>query len=335
MRLGILGTVGQHLSEQTSKVYVTVMPSPSCAAASVGLIAKTSRSRYHGRPADEAHRHRGKFPHVTEDRVRVQVGAGGVATVTMVRADKHNALDQAMFDGLTNAAEQLVRDTSVRAVVLHGEGKSFCSGLDVASFMGGSGGTGVLLNRDDGRLANFAQRVTYDWSLVPAPVIAAIHGNCFGGGLQIALGTDIRIAAADAKLSIMEVKWGLVPDMGITQTLPRLLPIDVAKELTFTGRIVSGSDALALRLVTSTADDPLAAALALADEIAQKSPDAIRAAKRLYNETWESDDAAAALVLESELQAGLIGKPNQIAAVMAGMSGEQPVFVDPSNETAG
>lgn len=265
----------------------------------------------------------------------MQVGAGGVATVTMVRADKHNALDQAMFDGLTNAAEQLVRDTSVRAVVLHGEGKSFCSGLDVASFMGGSGGTGVLLNRDDGRLANFAQRVTYDWSLVPAPVIAAIHGNCFGGGLQIALGTDIRIAAADAKLSIMEVKWGLVPDMGITQTLPRLLPIDVAKELTFTGRIVSGSDALALRLVTSTADDPLAAALALADEIAQKSPDAIRAAKRLYNETWESDDAAAALVLESELQAGLIGKPNQIAAVMAGMSGEQPVFVDPSNETAG
>lgn len=265
----------------------------------------------------------------------MQVGAGGVATVTMVRADKHNALDQAMFDGLTNAAEQLACDTTVRAVVLHGEGKSFCSGLDVASFMGGSGGTGVLLNRDDGRLANFAQRVTYDWSLVPAPVIAAIHGNCFGGGLQIALGTDIRIAAADAKLSIMEVKWGLVPDMGITQTLPRLLPIDVAKELTFTGRIVSGSDALALRLVTSTADDPLAAALALADEIAQKSPDAIRAAKRLYNETWESDDAAAALVLESELQAGLIGKPNQIAAVMAGMSGEQPVFVDPSNETAG
>ena len=264
----------------------------------------------------------------------MQIGASGVATVTMVRADKHNALDQAMFDGLTNAADQLARDTSVRAVVLHGEGKSFCSGLDVASFMGGRGGTGVLLTRDGGRLANFAQRVTYDWSLVPAPVIAAIHGNCFGGGLQIALGADIRIAAPDAKLSIMEIKWGLVPDMGITQTLPRLLPIDVAKELTFTGRIVSGSDALALRLVTSTADDPLAAALALADEIAQKSPDAIRAAKRLYNETWVSNDAAAALVHESELQAGLIGKPNQIAAVMAGMSGEQPVFVDPSNETA-
>jgi enoyl-CoA hydratase/carnithine racemase len=259
----------------------------------------------------------------------VRIGDDGVATVTMVRADKHNALDQAMFEGLVNAAEQLAGDGSVRAVVLHGEGKSFCSGLDVASFMAGSGGTGVLLNRDEKRLANFAQRVAYDWSLVPAPVIAAIHGNCFGGGLQIALGADIRIAAPDARLSIMEVKWGLVPDMGITQTLPRLLPIDVAKELTFTGRIVSGSEGLELGLVTRTSEDPLSAAAALADEIAQKSPDAVRAAKRLYNETWAGNDPAAALLRESELQTGLIGKPNQIAAVMAGMSGEKPVFADP------
>ena len=124
---------------------------------------------------------------------------------------------------------RLADDASVRTVVLHGEGKSFCSGLDIASFMSGQGGTGMLLERDSDRLANFAQRVAYDWSLVPAPVIAAIHGNCFGGGLQIALGTDIRIASPDAKLSIMEVKWGLVPDMGITQTLPRLVPIDVER----------------------------------------------------------------------------------------------------------
>ena len=267
---------------------------------------------------------------MSEDIVRVHVGAGGVATVTMVRTDKHNALDQAMFEGLTAAAAELAEDKSVRAVVLHGEGKSFCSGLDVASFMSGQGGTGVLLEREDDRVANLAQRVAYDWSLVPAPVIAAIHGNCFGGGLQIALGADIRIAAPDAKLSIMEVKWGLVPDMGITQTLPRLLRIDVAKELTFSGRIVSGTDALALGLVTRTSDDPLASALTLAEEIAQKSPDAVRAAKRLYDETWVSDDAAAALARESELQTGLIGKPNQIAAVVAGMSREQPVFVDPA-----
>lgn len=267
---------------------------------------------------------------MSEDRVRVRVGDGGVATVTMVRTDKHNALDQAMFEGLMNAAGQLAEDNSVRAVVLHGEGKSFCSGLDVASFMSGQGGTGVLLERDGDRVANFAQRVAYDWSLVPAPVIAAIHGNCFGGGLQIALGADIRIAAPDAKLSIMEVKWGLVPDMGITQTLPRLVPIDVAKELTFTGRIVAGGEALALGLVTRTSDDPLASAKELADEIARKSPDAVRAAKRLYDETWLSNDAAAALKRESELQVGLIGKPNQLAAVVAGMSGEDPVFVDPA-----
>ncbi|OBG34434.1 crotonase/enoyl-CoA hydratase family protein [Mycobacterium sp. E3198] len=267
---------------------------------------------------------------MSEDRVRVRVGDGGVAMVTMVRTDKHNALDQAMFEGLMNAAGQLAEDKSVRAVVLHGEGKSFCSGLDVASFMSGQGGTGVLLERDGDRVANFAQRVAYDWSLVPAPVIAAIHGNCFGGGLQIALGADIRIAAPDAKLSIMEVKWGLVPDMGITQTLPRLVPIDVAKELTFTGRIVLGSEALALGLVTRNSDDPLASAKQLADEIARKSPDAVRAAKRLYDETWLSNDAAAALKRESELQVGLLGKPNQLAAVVAGMSGEDPVFADPA-----
>jgi enoyl-CoA hydratase/carnithine racemase len=267
---------------------------------------------------------------MSDDRVRVTVGADGVATVTMVRADKHNALDQAMFEGLIAAAEQVAADASIRAVVLHGEGKGFCSGLDIASFMSGQGGTGVLLVRDDGRLANFAQRVAYDWSLVPAPVIAAIHGNCFGGGLQIALGADIRIAAPDAKLSVMEVKWGLVPDMGITQTLPRLVPIDVAKELTFTGRTVSGTEASALGLVTRVADDPLAAARDLAAEIAGKSPNAVRAAKRLYDETWVSDDSAAALVLETDLQVGLIGSPNQIAAVMAGMSGEPPVFVDPA-----
>lgn len=280
------------------------------------------------RPGSRSRRDR--LPLVSEDRVRVRIDDNGVATATMVRADKHNALDQAMFEGLVAAAEQLAGDTSVRAVVLHGAGKSFCSGLDVASFMGGERGTGVLLSRDEDRTANLAQRVSYDWSLVPAPVIAAIHGNCFGGGLQIALGADIRIAAPDAKLSIMEIKWGLVPDMGITQTLPRLLPIDVAKELTFTGRIVSGSEGCELGLITRTAADPLSAALALAGEIALKSPDAIRAAKRLYDETWISNDPAAALALESVLQTGLIGTPNQIAAVVAGMSGEQPVFADPA-----
>ena len=259
----------------------------------------------------------------------MKIGATGVATVTMVRADKHNALDQAMFEGLMNAAGRLAATHRCARSCCTARGRASAPGLDVASFMSGQGGTGVLLERDGDRLANFAQRVTYDWSLVPAPVIAAIHGNCFGGGLQIALGADIRIASPEAKLSIMEIKWGLVPDMAITQTLPRLVPIDVAKELTFSGRIVSGSDALALGLVTRNSDDPMASALALAGEIAQKSPDAVRAAKRLYDETWVSNDAAAALKRESDLQTGLIGKPNQLAAVVAGMSGEPPVSLTP------
>ena len=232
----------------------------------------------------------------------MQVGADGVATVTMVRSDKHNALDQAMFEGLMNAAEQLADDASVRAVVLHGEGKSFCSGLDIASFMAGEGGTDVLLARERTGLANFAQRVAFDWSLVPAPVIAAIHGNCFGGGLQIALGADIRIAAPDAKLCVMEIKWGLVPDMGITQTLPRLVPDRRRERVDVQRPDRSGSEGFAGS--GWSLGRPKIRCLRrwqLADEIAQKSPDAVRAAKRLYDRTWTSSDTAAALVLETEL----------------------------------
>ncbi|WP_029539788.1 MULTISPECIES: crotonase/enoyl-CoA hydratase family protein [unclassified Rhodococcus (in: high G+C Gram-positive bacteria)] len=265
-----------------------------------------------------------------EDRVRVRVGDNGVATVTMVRSDKHNALDHAMFEGLLEAADELAANQRVRAVVLHGEGKSFCAGLDVPSFLAGPTGIDVLLVRQHGRKANFAQRAAHDWSRVPAPVIAAITGNCFGGGMQIALGADIRIAAPDAKLSIMEVKWGLVPDMAITQSLPRLVGIDVAKELTFTGRILSGDEANALGLVTRTAEDPLASALKLANEITQKSPDAVRAAKRLYDETWSGTDAAAALMLETDLQTELYGRPNQVEAVSAGVCKRAPSFADPA-----
>jgi enoyl-CoA hydratase/carnithine racemase len=269
------------------------------------------------------------MPGMTEPRVTVTV-TDHVATVTMVRADKHNALDAYMFAGLRDAISRVAADPSVRAVVLHGEGKSFCSGLDVASFMGGDSPMTMeqLVDRGDGR-SNLAQQVCTDWIDLRVPVIAAIHGNCFGGGLQIALGADIRIAAPDAKLSILEIRWGLVPDMGITQTLPRLLPIDVAKELTYTGRQVSGEEAAALGLVTRTAADPLAAARALAAEIASKSPSAIQAAKRLYDETWTSDDGAAALVLETELQVALIGAPNQLASITAAFTKQPGVFEDP------
>lgn len=263
------------------------------------------------------------------ERVRIDISEH-VATVTMIRGEKHNALDEAMFRDLQEAALEVAADAGVRAVVLHGEGKSFCSGLDIASFMTGEGmGVTDMLEREGGQIANFAQRPSTNWALVPAPVIAAIHGNCLGGGLQIALGADIRIAAPNARLSVMEVKWGLVPDMGITQSLPKLVGIDVAKELTFTGRIISGEEAAQLGVVTRTADDPLAAALELAREIASKSPDATRRAKRLYDETWNADPAAA-LQLESDLQVELLGSPNQMEAVRAGMTKEPGSFADPT-----
>src|SRR5205823_1405490 len=182
-----------------------------------------------------------------------------------------------------------------------------------------------LVTREEGQRSNLAQRACTDWIDLPAPVIAAVHGNCFGGGLQVALGADIRFAAPDARLSIMESKWGLVPDMGITSTLPRLVRLDVAKELTFTGRVVSGTEAAAIGLVTRVVEDPLAAAKELAAEIAQRSPDAIRAAKRLYDTSWHAP-VEQGLRLETELQVGLIGSPNQIEAVRAGLAREPASF---------
>src|SRR3954466_14154166 len=257
------------------------------------------------------------------ERVRIEV-ADHVAVSTLTRPDKHNALDGAMFEGILAAADEVASTPGVRAVVLHGEGKSFCSGLDIASLASGPISMDDILERD-GRRANVAQRACTDWIDLPVPVIAADHGNCFGGGLQIALGADVRIAAPDARLSVMEGKWGLVPDMGITSTLPRLVRIDVAKELTFTHRMLSGSEAAALGLVTRVADDPLAAARELAAEIAARSPDAVRSAKRLYDETWNAP-VEEGLLLETELQRALIGSPNQLAAVTAGMSRQPAEF---------
>ncbi len=262
----------------------------------------------------------------TETRVAITVD-DHVAEVRLTRPDKHNALDAAMFEGIVAAIEQVAVTPGVRAVVLHGDGPSFCSGLDIASFMTGPVSTGDLLARDGEHVANLAQRVAYDWTQLPVPVIAAIHGACFGGGLQIALGADIRVAAPDARLSVMEIRWGLVPDMAITQTLPRLVAMDVAKDLVFTGRRLSGEEARDIGLVTRVAPDPLAAARELAADIATRSPDAIRAGKRLLRDAWLAAPAEA-LLLESELQTALIGSPNQLAAVTAGVTKEPAEFAD-------
>jgi enoyl-CoA hydratase/carnithine racemase len=234
-----------------------------------------------------------------------------------------------MFDAITAAAVRLQSEPGVRAVVLHGEGKSFCSGLDfMAVAAAGENGNSLTAPLDQPS-PNYFQRAAYEWIRVPVPVIAAIHGNCFGGGLQIALAADIRVCAADAKLSVMETRWGLIPDMAITRTLTRLTGIDVAKELTYTARIIDGTQARELGLVTRTSEDPLGDARTLAAEIATKSPDAIRAAKRLFDQAW-SGTPEETLGLEAALQRELIGKPNQIAAVTAGLTRQPAEFVDPA-----
>jgi enoyl-CoA hydratase/carnithine racemase len=267
---------------------------------------------------------------MSEARVEIDRHDDGVAVVRMVRTDKHNALDAAMFTALDGAVDDLKDDRSLRAVVLCGDGPSFCSGIDIGSFASPDTSISIddLLARGDGRLTNLAQRAAIGWAEVPVPVIAAVHGNCFGGGMQIALGADLRIAAPDAKLSVLEIRWGLIPDMGITRTLTRLVGIDVAKELTWTGRMLSGEEAAQLGVATRVADDPRAAALDLARDIAGRSPDAVRFAKRLYDESWTAP-AADTLRLESELQVRLMGSPNQIAAVQAAMTKQPGAFVDP------
>lgn len=266
---------------------------------------------------------------MSEERVRVEV-ADGVAEARLVRGDKHNGLDAAMFTRLIEAAAEIKENPSVRAVVLSGEGPSFCAGLDFKAVMSGTGLTPDLaFAREDGDFANNAQRAAFDWHRLPVPVIAALHGNVLGGGLQIALAADIRIAAPGTRLSVMEIRYGLVPDMSITATLPDLVGIDVAKELTWTGRVVEAEEALELGLVTRIDDDPLGVARELAREIATKSPDAIRRGKRLLNEAWRAP-AEKTLPLEAELQQELMGSPNQIAAVQAALSGEPAEFTDPA-----
>ena len=266
---------------------------------------------------------------MSEQRVEVRVDDHGVAEVAMTRADKMNALDPAMFEGLIAAIASLRANASVRAVVLHGEGRAFCAGLDMKSMAGIAGGpqaagVGDIVPRTHG-LANFWQQVAWGWRELPVPVIAAVHGVAFGGGLQIALGADVRIVHPKAQLSVMEVKWGLVPDMSGCVLLTELTRPDVARELTFTGRVVTGSEAVTLGLATRTSEDPLADARAMARQIAGSSPDAIRAAKRLFN-TASPVDAARVLVAEAFEQQRLIGSANQKEAVQAQVENRAPVF---------
>ncbi|GKQ50157.1 crotonase/enoyl-CoA hydratase family protein [Bradyrhizobium sp. Ce-3] len=267
-----------------------------------------------------------------EDRVSISI-SDGIADVRLVRADKMNALDAAMFEALVAATDRLSKEKGVRVVVLSGEGRAFCAGLDMGRFAAmKDGGNGVpgganrdLTIRTHGK-ANAAQQAVWGWRQLPVPVIAAVHGVAFGGGFQLALGADMRFLSTDARMSIMEIKWGLVPDMAGTPILASLVRDDILRELTYTGRIFSAQEAQSYGLATRVCDDPRAAALEVAREIAGKSPDAIRAAKRMLNNL--PVDPAAALLAESVEQQKLLGSPNQTESVRANLEKRAPRFAD-------
>ena len=257
-----------------------------------------------------------------KDRVSIEL-KDGVADVRLIRADKMNALDPAMFQGIIEAGDRLAGTKGLRCVVLSGEGKAFCAGLDMGSFAAmkqdGDGVPGVRdLTRRTHGIANRPQQCAWQWRTLPVPVIAAIQGVAFGGGFQIALGADMRYATADTRFSVMEIKWGLVPDLAGTQLMRYLAREDVVRELTYTGRIFNGAEAQQLGFVTKVVDDPRAAALETAREIAGKSPDAVRAAKRILNGAV-AVDAATGLMAESVEQQKLIGSANQLEAIMSNL----------------
>jgi enoyl-CoA hydratase/carnithine racemase len=254
-----------------------------------------------------------------------------VADVRFNRPEKYNALSLDMIAAMENAINKLAKESAVRAVVVSGEGKGFCAGLDFEIFaaMQSKEGNKIinLTDRYENRITNIFQHIAYGWKQLPMPVIAAIHGVALGGGCQIALGADIRFCTPDAKFSIMEMKWGLIPDMSASQTIRDLVSIDVAKELIFTGKIIKGEEAARLKLVTRVCEKPHEEAMILAKEIASKNPEAIRAAKKLLNKVWHGDSARG-LLMESELEMTLIGTPNQLEAVSANLEKRTPTFKD-------
>jgi enoyl-CoA hydratase/carnithine racemase len=276
------------------------------------------------------------------ERVTVAIDRG-VADVRLNRPDKLNALDTDTFVALVDAGARLAADPAVRAVVLSGEGRSFSAGLDFSGFQAmadgvradgdagpsGSGGSRLrAIGATDGRITHLAQQAAHCWSEVPAPVIAAIWGHCLGGGLQIALGADLRIVHPGATLSVLEIRWGLSPDMTGTATLPRLVRPDVAKELSWTGRAISGEEAAQIGLATRSSDTPLEDAQALAREIATKNPHAIRGIKRLVEQSGRVP-LAQQYADEREVIGSLVSTPNQVEAVTAYFEKRDPTFADP------
>ena len=260
------------------------------------------------------------------DAARVSISLeAGIADVRLTRGDKMNAIDPAMFDGIVASIDRLAATPGLRAVVLSGEGRAFCAGLDMASMAGR--GSGIDLATRSHGPANRVQQVAWGWRTLPVPVIAAVHGIAFGGGLQIASGADIRIAAPATRLSVMELKWGIVPDMAGFALWRGTVRDDVLRELAYTAREFTAEEGVGHGFVTRLADDPHAEAMALAAAIAGRNPHAIRAAKQLAN-LASGTDAHAILSAESSAQAALLRSPNQVEAVRANMEKRPPVFTD-------
>ncbi len=263
------------------------------------------------------------------DRITVTI-EDGVADVRLVRTDKMNALDDAMFEALLDTGERLRNEKGLRAVVISGDGRAFCAGLDMGNFGKMAGGDkkdggekkeGGVPNRLTPRthgISNRAQYVVWQWRELEVPVIAAVHGVAFGGGFQLMLGADMRYVAPDTKMSIMEIKWGLVPDMAGTQIMYHLVREDIVRELTYTGRVFLGEEAGRIGFATRVTETPREDALVTAREIAGKSPSAIRASKRILNAAAVVSEEEG-LTMESVEQDKLIGSPNQVEAIMSNL----------------
>ena len=252
-----------------------------------------------------------------------------VADVRLNRPDKMNAINHGLIDAIAEAGAALAADKSVRVVVLSGEGSAFCAGLDVENFSGDSLPTDLFGDGRGDHSPNYFQAPAFVWKSIPVPVICALHGVAYGGGIQIALGADIRIAHPQTKMSIMEIKWGLIPDMSASQTLCDLVRLDVAKELTYTGRIFDAEEALRLGLVTSVNDRPYDAAMDMAAAIAQRNPDAIAMDKYLLENSWQSETTAG-LRMEQDLQSQILGTFNLSEAVRSTMERRVPQFEERS-----
>ncbi len=268
---------------------------------------------------------------MAEPRVTVTI-EGGVAQVRLNRPEKRNALDLAMFRAIAEAGESLKAEAGLRVVVLAGEGASFCAGLDFSAFeqmadggsIAGDGGPGIGDLTASG-MTHLGQQICWVWQELGVPVIAALHGHALGGGLQLALGADIRIAHPDTKLSVREAHWGLTPDMTGTFQLARLVRPDIAKELSFTARVVDAREGHAVGLVTRLHDDPVAAANELAAEIVGRSPESVRGVKALFN-TMLNAGAAEQFALERRTIGAVIGTPNQVEAIAASFGDRPPSF---------